>query len=60
MISFLFVCFFAETLHVKWEKSDIFKVLNGKNLHTRAFYPARLSFRIEGEIRNFSDTQRLK
>ena len=37
----------------------MFKVLRGKNLQTRAFYPARLSFRIEGEIKNFSDKQRL-
>ena len=26
----------------------------------RIFYPARLSFRIEGEIKNFSDKQKLK
>ena len=37
----------------------MFKVLRGKNLQTRAFCPARLSFRIEGEIKNFSDKQRL-
>ena len=52
--------FFAETLLVRWKKLGILKLLRGKNLQTRAFYPARLSFRIEGEIRNFSDKQRLK
>ena len=38
----------------------MFKVLRGKNLQTRAFCPARLSFRIEGETKNFSDKQKLK
>ena len=33
---------------------------NGKNLQPRILYPARLSFRIEDEIRNFSDKQKLK
>ena len=28
---------------------DVFKVLKGKNLPPRILYPARLSFRIEGE-----------
>ena len=37
----------------------MFKVLWGKNLQTRAFYPVRLLFRIEGEIKNFSDKHRL-
>ena len=29
---------------------DIFRVLNEKNMQPRILYPARLSFRIEGEI----------
>ena len=29
-------------------------------MQLRIFYPARLSFRIEGEIKNFSDKQKLK
>jgi len=39
------------------------KVLKGKkkkNLQPRILYPARLSFRIEGEIKSFSDKQKLK
>ena len=28
------------------------KVLNGKNLQPRIFYPERLSFRIKGERKN--------
>ena len=40
-----------------WE--DIFKVLN-ENIQPRILYPARLSFRIEGEIKSFQDRQKLK
>ena len=36
---------------------DIFKVPKGKNLQPRILYPARLSFRIEKEIKNFSDSK---
>ena len=42
------------------EWQDIFKVLKGKKLQPRILYPARLSLRIEGEIKNFSDKQKLK
>ena len=39
---------------------DIFRVLNEKNLKPSILYPARLSFRIEGEIKSFQDRQKLK
>ena len=39
---------------------DIFRVLNEKNMQPRIIYPARLSFRIEGEIKSFQDRQKLK
>ena len=39
---------------------DIFRVLNEKNMQQRIVYPARLSFRIEGEIKSFQDRQELK
>ena len=39
---------------------DIFKVLNEKNLQPNILYPVRLSFIIEGEIKNFSDKQKWK
>ena len=39
---------------------DICRVLNEKNIHPRTLYPARLSFRIEGEIKSFQDRQKLK
>ena len=50
----------AETLQARREWQDIFKVLKGKNLQTRLLYPARISFRIDGEIKNFSDKKKLR
>ena len=52
--------FSTETLQARREWQDIFKVLKGKNLQPSILYPARLSFRIEVEIKNFSDKQKLK
>ena len=49
----------AETLQAKREWQDIFKVLKGKNLQPRLPYPARISFQIDGEIKSFSDRQKL-
>ena len=46
--------FSTETLQARREWHNIFKVLKGKNLQPRILYPATLSFRIEGEINNFS------
>ena len=42
------------------EWQDIFKVLKGKNLQWRLLYPARISLQIDGEIKRFSDKQRLR
>ena len=33
----------------------IFRVLNEKNLQARIIYPARMSFKVEGEIKSFQD-----
>ena len=49
----------AETLQARKKWQDIFKVQKGKNLHPRLLYLARISFRIDGEIKNFSDKQKL-
>ena len=43
----------AETLQAKREWQDIFKVLKGKNLQPRLQYQARISFKIDGEIKSF-------
>ena len=36
------------------------KVLKEKNFQPRILYPARISFQIKGEIKNFSNKQKLK
>ena len=41
----------AETLQARKEGQDIFKVMKGKNLQPRLLYPARVSFRFNGEIK---------
>ena len=50
----------AETLQARREWQDIFKVLKGKNLQPRLVYPARISFKIDGEIKSFPDKQKLR
>ena len=50
----------AETLKARREWQDIFKVLKGKNLQPRLLYLARISFKIYGEIKSFSDKQKLR
>ena len=42
------------------EWHDIFKVMKGKNLQPRILYPARLSFRFDGEIKRFPNKQKLR
>ena len=41
----------AETLQARREWQDIFKMMKGKNLQPRLFYPARISFRFDREIK---------
>ena len=50
----------AETLQARREWQHIFKVLKGKNLQPRLLYPARVSFKTYGEIKSFSDKQKLR
>ena len=52
--------FSTETLQARREWHDIFKVMKGKNLQPRILYPARLSFRFDGEIKSFPDKQKLR
>ena len=52
--------FSTETLQARRKWQDIFKVLKGRNLQPRILYPARISFKIEGEIKNFSNKQKIK
>ena len=39
---------------------DVLKVMKEKNLQPRLLYPARISFKCDGEIKSFIDKQNLK
>ena len=52
--------FSKETLQARRGWQEIFKVMKGKDLHPRLLYPAKLSFRMEGKIKCFSDKVKLK
>ena len=52
--------FSAEILQTRREWHDTFKVMKGKKLQPRILYPARLSFRFDGEINIFPDKQKLR
>ena len=49
-----------ETLQAKREWQNIFKVMKEKSLQPRLLYPARISFRFDGEVKGFSDKQKLR
>ena len=52
--------FSKETLQSRRGWQEVFHVLKGKDLHPRLLYPAKLSFRMEQQIKCFSDKVRLK
>ena len=45
--------FSKETLQARRSWKEVFEVMKGKDLHSRLLYPAKLSFRIEGQIKYF-------
>ena len=49
-----------ETLQARRDWQDIFKVMKENNLQPRLLYPARISFKYEGEIKSFTDKQKLR
>ena len=49
-----------ETLQARREWQDILKVMKEKKLQPRLLYPARSSFKYEGEIKSFTDKQKLR
>ena len=51
---------FQQKLQARREWQDIFKVMKGKDLQPRLSYPARISFRFNGDIKSFTDKQRLR
>ena len=52
--------FSKETLQARRGWKEVFKVMKGKDLHPRLLYPAKLSFRMEGQIKCFPDEVKLK
>ena len=48
------------TLSKTKDKERILKVMKGKDLHPRLLYPAKLSFRMERQIKCFPDKVKLK
>ena len=49
-----------ETLQARRDWQEIFKVLKSRDLQPRLLYPAKLSFRMEGQIKRFPDKKKLK
>ena len=47
--------FSKETLQERRGWKEVFKIMKGKGLHPRLFSPAKLSFRMEGQIKCFPD-----
>ena len=52
--------FSAETLKERREWHDTLNMMKGKNLQPRLLYPVKLSFRFEGEIKSFTEKQKLR
>ena len=52
--------FSKETLQARKDCKEIFKVMKSRDLQPRLLNPAKLSFRIEGQIKSFPDKKELK
>ena len=52
--------FSKETLQARRGWKEVLKIMKGKDLHPRLLYPAKLSFRMEGQIKCFSDKVQFK
>ena len=52
--------FSVETRQARKEWQDILKVMEEKNLKPRLLYPAKISFRFNGEFKSFSDKQKVR
>ena len=49
-----------ETLQARKERQKIFQVMRTRGLQPRLLNPARLSIKIEGQIKSFPDKRSLK
>ena len=52
--------FTKETLQARRDWQEVFKVMKSKDLQPRLLCPAKLSFRMEGQIKCFPDKVKLK
>ena len=52
--------FSKETLQARRGWKEAFEVMKGKDLHPRLLYLAKLSFRMEGQIKSFPDKKKLE
>ena len=52
--------FSKETLQSRRGWKEVFQVMKGKDLQPRFLCPAKLSFRVEGQIKCFPDNIKLK
>ena len=52
--------FSRENLQARRGWKEVFQVMKDKDLHPRLLYPAKLAFRMEGQIKCFSDKVKLK
>ena len=52
--------FSMETLQARKEWQEIFQVMKTRGPQPRLLYPARLSIKMEGQIRHFPEIRRLK
>ena len=52
--------FSKESLQARRGWQEVFQVMKGKDLHPRLLYAAKLSFRMEGQIKCFPDKVKLK
>ena len=49
-----------ETLQTRRKWQDVLKVMKENKLQPRLLYPSRISFKYEGEIKSFTDKQKLR
>ena len=49
-----------DTLQARKGWKKVFKVMKGEDLHPRLLYPAKLSFRMNGQIKCFPEKAKLK
>ena len=52
--------FSKETLQARRGWKEVFQIMKGKDLYPRLLYPAKLSFRMEGQMKWFPDKVKLK